>query len=60
MSAPMPLQPRTYWVGLSDEQLIAARVEYLKSSDPEIRQVADDIWDDLARRADFRRRRDAA
>ena len=56
----MPLEPRTYWVGLSDEQLIAARVEYLKSSDPEIRQVADDIWDDLARRADFRRRRDAA
>lgn len=43
--------PRHYWAGHSDAELIAARDEYRTTDHADLLSTADEIDDDLARRA---------
>jgi hypothetical protein len=62
-----PFQPRGYWSHLTDAELVTSRDEYREKAclfdadfAAELRQVADDIDDDLRLRAEWRERRPAA
>jgi hypothetical protein len=55
---PLP-NPRPYWIGIPDYDLADAAAEYRGTRDPYLQIIASEIDDDLARRADQRRRQAA-
>lgn len=52
--------PRSHWAGASDAELIATRDELRTHPDQWLQDIADDIDDDLERRAEYRRRKENA
>lgn len=46
-----PTPPRSFWRGITDEDLTKARDEYRSFDDPELQALATEMDDDLARRA---------